>query len=152
MPHCERHVQLEQPVADCSLRNNLKNAFESTQMMLIHLYYMTSNFYWIICLIRFIRKVECSLRQFAAKLHGLLASHHGILPLSSLDICWEIEFGNFPACADDRGVYLEHLASFVPGVEIVQSNHSFKIISWAQTCTSTDGETDSGTVSKTFLS
>ena len=108
-PHCDRHVQIGQPVADCSLT-----------------------------------RVTCSLRQFAAKLHGLLASHHGILPLSSFNICWEAEFGSFPASRDNEsGVYLEHLASFVPGVEIVNPQNSFKIISWAQTCASADGDSDS---------
>lgn len=118
IPHCDRHVQIGQPVADCSLR-----------------------------------RVACSLREFAAKLHGLLASHHGILPLSSFDICWENEFGSFPSSVDsESGVYLEHLASFVPGVEIVNSQHSFKIISWAQTGASTDGDTDSASSASTSSS
>ena len=41
---------------------------------------------------------------------------------------------------------MEHLASFVPGVEIVTSQYSVKIIAWAQTGGPGDAptETDSG--------
>lgn len=98
-------------------------------------------------------KVHCSLREFAAKLHSLLANHHGILPLCSLNICWMEEFHHFPEVnSDSEGVYLEHLASFVPGVEIITSHHGHKIISWAQTGSSTDGDTESVSSSSTTSS
>ena len=82
-------------------------------------------------------QVTCGLREFAAKLHGLLASHQGILQLSSFDICWKAGLDNFPVAAKDSsyGVYLEHLISFVPGVEILNSHHGIKVISWAHTGT-----------------
>jgi meiosis arrest female protein 1 len=117
LPHCDRHVCLGQPVADCSLV-----------------------------------KVTCGLREFAAKLHGLLASHQGILQLSSFDICWKAELGAFPDVQDQKGtigVYLEHLVSFVPGVEIVTSQHGIKVISWAHTGTTSSNtpcETESDSV------
>ena len=98
--------------------------------------------------------MTCGLREFAAKLHGLLASHQGILQLSSFDICWKAELDCFPVVAADSqyGVYLEHLISFVPGVEILNSHHGIKVISWAHTGTGstvsiTDTESDVASVS-----
>ena len=44
---------------------------------------------------------------------------------------------------------MEHLVSFVPGVEIVTSQHGIKVISWAHTGTTssnTPGETESDSV------
>ncbi|XP_025836484.1 meiosis regulator and mRNA stability factor 1 isoform X1 [Agrilus planipennis] len=61
--------------------------------------------------------VKVSLKMFSSKIYTLLTTHSGILPLLSLQICYETELSE-PLPTDESGVPLEHLVTCVKNVEL----------------------------------
>uniref|UniRef100_T1JDT7 Meiosis regulator and mRNA stability factor 1 n=1 Tax=Strigamia maritima TaxID=126957 RepID=T1JDT7_STRMM len=75
--------------------------------------------------------VRISLKQLAPRLHVLLKSHDGSLPLGSFLACYKHEFGPLlPAI--DGGVPLEHLIACVPEVNIVTNPTGSKRVKFCE--------------------
>lgn len=79
--------------------------------------------------------VNIGLKVFTQRVHGLLQSHSGSLPLPSFSHCYGAQFG--PLEIDENGVPLEHLVSCVSGVELYQGVGCVKYLRWA-----TGGDSD----------
>lgn len=73
--------------------------------------------------------VSIGLTEFTQRVHGLLQSHSGSMPLPSFAHCYNAQFG--PLEIDDNGVPLEHLVSCVSGVELYQGVGCVKYLRWA---------------------
>ena len=76
--------------------------------------------------------VNISLKKLTPRMHALLDSHFGSLPLNSLMVCYTSEFmENFDL--EGNTVPLEHLISCIPGIQI-STNYDvgFKKVSWTQ--------------------
>lgn len=67
--------------------------------------------------------VRYRLKDLTKKVHRLLHSHMGTLPLTSFQICYEIEIGE-KLIVEENGVPLEHLVSCVNGVDVVMGKFS----------------------------
>ena len=76
--------------------------------------------------------VNICLKKLTPRMHALLDSHFGSLPLNSLIACYTSEFNeNFDLEGDT--VPLEHLISCIPGIQIsVNYDVGFKKVSWTQ--------------------
>ncbi|XP_012273569.1 meiosis regulator and mRNA stability factor 1 isoform X2 [Orussus abietinus] len=74
--------------------------------------------------------IKVPLKVFSTRLHRLLTSHEGSLPLRSFPSCYEAEF-NEKLNVDETGVPLEHLVLCVPSVELKQGAGSVKRVVWA---------------------
>ncbi|XP_044734475.1 meiosis regulator and mRNA stability factor 1 isoform X2 [Chrysoperla carnea] len=75
--------------------------------------------------------IRIGLKLFSGKLHILLQSHKGILPLQSFQACYEAVIRE-PLPIDHTGVPLEHLVTCVAGVDL-QQGPAKQIIWSAQT-------------------
>ncbi|XP_074597401.1 meiosis regulator and mRNA stability factor 1-like protein [Brevipalpus obovatus] len=77
--------------------------------------------------------VNIGLRALAPRLHALLDSHSGCLPLSNLMHCYESHFNEcFDTTEGSTTVPLEHLISCIPGIEITYfSDMSCKYLRWS---------------------
>ncbi|XP_026673319.1 meiosis regulator and mRNA stability factor 1 isoform X2 [Ceratina calcarata] len=73
--------------------------------------------------------VQISLKLLDPRIHQLLTTHNGSLPLPSLPICYEAEFKEQLQVAED-GVPLEHLVSCLSCVELKQGIGSIKHLIW----------------------
>ncbi|KAJ9585358.1 hypothetical protein L9F63_002855, partial [Diploptera punctata] len=84
--------------------------------------------------------VRIGLKSFALKIHTLLQTHNGSLPLPSLPICYEAQFVKLPV--DETGVPLEHLVSCLPGIEIYQGVGCVKYLRWLKSKANGDSHSD----------
>ncbi|XP_076293611.1 meiosis regulator and mRNA stability factor 1-like protein [Lasioglossum baleicum] len=73
--------------------------------------------------------VKISLKVLDARIHQLLSTHNGSLPLPSLPNCYEAEFKEKLQVVDS-GVPLEHLVSCLSCVELKQGMGSVKYLIW----------------------
>lgn len=73
--------------------------------------------------------INIGLKDFTERVHSLLRSHSGSLPLPSFSHCYGAQFG--PLEIEDNGVPLEHLVSCVSGVELYQGVGCVKYVRWA---------------------
>lgn len=73
--------------------------------------------------------VRFKLKVFTSKVHELLHSHMGSLPLQSFPVCYEME-NEEKMSIDDAGVPLEHLITCVVGVELRLSSNMVKYLVW----------------------
>ncbi|XP_031832959.1 meiosis regulator and mRNA stability factor 1-like protein isoform X2 [Nomia melanderi] len=73
--------------------------------------------------------VNISLKILDPRIHQLLSTHNGSLPLPSLPNCYEAEFKENIQVAEN-GVPLEHLVSCLSCVELKQSMGSVKYLIW----------------------
>ncbi|XP_026275264.1 meiosis regulator and mRNA stability factor 1 isoform X2 [Frankliniella occidentalis] len=94
--------------------------------------------------------VNVGLKLFTQRVHSLLQSHGGSLPLPSFAHCYSAQFG--PLEVDDGGVALEHLVSCVSGIELYQGVGCVKYLRWAcgadnETANDTDGSSVTSNVS-----
>ncbi|KAF7989650.1 hypothetical protein HCN44_008324 [Aphidius gifuensis] len=71
--------------------------------------------------------VTMSLQVLEIRIHQLLKSHNGSLPLPSITTCYEAVFHQ-PMNVDENGVPLEHLISCLSSVELRQGISSVKFI------------------------
>ncbi|XP_044014139.1 meiosis regulator and mRNA stability factor 1-like [Aphidius gifuensis] len=74
--------------------------------------------------------VTMSLQFLEMRIHQLLKSHNGSLPLPSVITCYEAVFHQ-PMNIDENGVPLEHLISCLSSVKLRQGISSVKFIEWA---------------------
>lgn len=74
--------------------------------------------------------IKISLKLLTERVHKILTTHSGNLPLPSFPSCYEAEF-NESLQVDDNGVPLEHLVSCIPTVELKQGIGSVKHITWS---------------------
>ncbi|KZC11840.1 Meiosis arrest female protein 1 [Dufourea novaeangliae] len=74
--------------------------------------------------------VKISLKVLDPRIHQLLSTHNGSLPLPSLPNCYEAEFKEKLQVAE-TGVPLEHLVSCLSCVELKQGIGSVKYLIWA---------------------
>ncbi|XP_034248491.1 meiosis regulator and mRNA stability factor 1 isoform X2 [Thrips palmi] len=86
--------------------------------------------------------VSIGLKVFTQRVHSLLQSHSGSLPLPSFAHCYGAQFG--PLEIEESGVPLEHLVSCVSGTELYQGVGCVKYLRWASggendTSNDTDG-------------
>ncbi|XP_046394485.1 meiosis regulator and mRNA stability factor 1 isoform X2 [Ischnura elegans] len=72
--------------------------------------------------------IMVGMKLFGQRIHNLLHSHDGIIPLPSLPDCYLAEFQELEANED--GVPLEHLLTCVKGVEIHQGSSGIKVLRW----------------------
>jgi len=72
--------------------------------------------------------VRIGLNAFAVRIHMVLQTHNGSLPLPSLPHCYEAQFETL--AVDDTGVPLEHLVSCLPGIDIYQGVGCVKYLRW----------------------
>lgn len=84
--------------------------------------------------------VRYKLKEFMVKVHNLINSHMGILPLSSFAFCFEEEFGE-KLCVDESGVPLEHFVTCVVGVELRLGQNMVKYLCWGVTAGQEDPNT-----------
>ncbi|CAL8099473.1 unnamed protein product [Orchesella dallaii] len=70
--------------------------------------------------------VIVEIKILTTRVHNLLQSHEGGLPLISFLDCYESEFGVLERAKEGRGVPLEHLISCVQGVEIAFGENGMK--------------------------
>lgn len=75
--------------------------------------------------------INMSLKLLAIRIHALLQSHNGNLHLASLPQCYQAQFE--PLREDKNGVFLEHLVSCLPGIEIYVSSANIKYLRWSKT-------------------
>ncbi|KAG8237327.1 hypothetical protein J437_LFUL016342 [Ladona fulva] len=68
------------------------------------------------------------MKLFGQRIHKLIQSHNGLLPLPSLPSCYHAEFKDLEVNED--GVPIEHLLTCVPGVEIHQGSGGVKFLRW----------------------
>ncbi|XP_078035098.1 meiosis regulator and mRNA stability factor 1-like protein isoform X2 [Augochlora pura] len=73
--------------------------------------------------------VNISLKVLDSRIHQLLSTHNGSLPLPSLPNCYEAEFKE-KLQVIENGVPLEHLVSCLPCVELKQGMGSVKYLIW----------------------
>lgn len=73
--------------------------------------------------------VNIGLKMFTQRVHSLLQSHSGSLPLPSFSHCYGAQFG--PLEIEESGVPLEHLVSCVSGTELYQGVGCVKYLRWA---------------------
>ncbi|CAK9817150.1 Meiosis regulator and mRNA stability factor 1 [Anthophora quadrimaculata] len=73
--------------------------------------------------------VKISLKVLGPRIHQLLTTHNGSLPLPSLPNCYESEFKEKLQVAEN-GVPLEHLVSCLSCVELKQGTGSVKYLIW----------------------
>lgn len=71
--------------------------------------------------------IRYKLKDFTKKVHSLLHSHMGTLPLLSFPVCFEVELGEKLA-VDESGVPLEHLLTCVSGVELKTGMNMMKYL------------------------
>lgn len=77
--------------------------------------------------------VNISLKLLTLRIHRLLDTHRGTLPLYSVVECYEHEFREPFDTSQQPLVPLEHLISCVPGVRITHTSyHGFKRIQWTE--------------------
>ncbi|KAG1704422.1 Meiosis regulator and mRNA stability factor 1 [Nymphon striatum] len=79
--------------------------------------------------------VSIALKVLSTRIHSLLQSHNGSLPLNSIEWCYKSDFGPFPICKSEdlaSAVPLEHLISCVQGIEIKHFPSGIKKIQWAE--------------------
>lgn len=81
--------------------------------------------------------VTMSLQVLEIRVHQLLKSHNGSLPLPSITDCYEAVFLQ-QINVDENGVPLEHLISCLSSVELRQGISSVKFIVWANSQTTND--------------
>ncbi|XP_058795301.1 meiosis regulator and mRNA stability factor 1 [Phymastichus coffea] len=74
--------------------------------------------------------VSISLKLLSERVHKLLITHSGCLPLPTFPSCYEAEF-NESIQVDENGVPLEHLMSCISTVELKQGLGSVKHIVWS---------------------
>ncbi|KAK3909373.1 Meiosis regulator and mRNA stability factor 1 [Frankliniella fusca] len=94
--------------------------------------------------------VNVGLKLFTQRVHSLLQSHGGSLPLPSFAHCYNAQFG--PLEVDESGVALEHLVTCVSGIELYQGVGCVKYLRWAcgadnETANDTDGSSVASNVS-----
>lgn len=96
--------------------------------------------------------VMMSLKTLSIRIHQLLTTHNGSLPLPSLSNCYEAEFSQ-PMNINDNGVPLEHLVSCLPSVKLRQAITSVKFVVWADGQTSSDDscEDQKSTINPQFV-
>lgn len=82
--------------------------------------------------------VKIGLKLLTSRIKSLLESHDGKLPLPSIADCYQAQFGPLPI--DSQGVPLEHLVSCIHGIDIIQSQGSFKYLTWSQTAGQAEGK------------
>ncbi|XP_015788232.1 meiosis regulator and mRNA stability factor 1 [Tetranychus urticae] len=76
--------------------------------------------------------VNISLKQLAPRMHALLDSHSGCLPLNSLLTCYYYQFNEKLNTSGGSLVPLEHLITCIPGIEITMDPEvSFKRVAWS---------------------
>ncbi|XP_053207497.1 meiosis regulator and mRNA stability factor 1-like [Panonychus citri] len=76
--------------------------------------------------------VNISLKKLGPRMHALLDSHSGCLPLASLLTCYFHQFKETFNTSDGSLVPLEHLITCLPGIEIaIDQEVSFKRVTWA---------------------
>ncbi|XP_066603618.1 meiosis regulator and mRNA stability factor 1 isoform X2 [Prorops nasuta] len=90
--------------------------------------------------------VRISLKILTPRIHQLLSTHYGSLPLPSLPHCYEAEF-NEKLPVIEEGVPLEHLVSCMPSIELRQGSGSVKHIYWSDKKNSDDSHEDNKCVS-----
>lgn len=73
--------------------------------------------------------VKISVKVLTARIHQLLKTHNGTLPLLSLPTCYEAEFTE-KLEVDESGVPLEHLVSCLGSVELKQGPGGVKYLTW----------------------
>lgn len=71
-----------------------------------------------------------SLKTLAPRVHSLLHTHNGMLPLGSFTVCYQHEFSALEV--SEAGVPLEHLIAAIPGVQIGQSASGGKRVQWTE--------------------
>ncbi|KAJ8664397.1 hypothetical protein QAD02_006059 [Eretmocerus hayati] len=91
--------------------------------------------------------VKISLKVLTERVHKLVTSHSGSLPLPSFPSCYEDEFKE-PLLVDENGVPLEHLVSCITTVELKQGIGSVKHIVWASTMNHDDSHDANTTTSE----
>lgn len=87
-----------------------------------------------------------SLKHLGERIHQLLSTHNGSLPLPTLPNCYEAEFKQ-PLFIDENGVPLEHLVSCLTSVELKQGVGSVKFLVWNDDKTRGDSHEESKCVS-----
>ncbi|RWS32020.1 meiosis arrest female protein 1-like protein [Leptotrombidium deliense] len=76
--------------------------------------------------------VHMSLKLLAPRIHRLLDTHRGLLPLGSIIECYRSEF-NEDFISEEPSVPLEHLISCVPGIEVTCARTAaLKRIQWTE--------------------
>nr|CAD7402693.1 unnamed protein product [Timema cristinae] len=80
------------------------------------------------------------LNILAERIHSLLHSHNGSLPLPSLPNCYQVQFNKLEE--DKDGVPLEHLVSCLPGIEIYQGAGCVKYLRWTKVKPNTESQSE----------
>nr|CAD7455881.1 unnamed protein product [Timema tahoe] len=80
------------------------------------------------------------LNILAERIHTLLHSHNGSLPLPSLPNCYQVQFNKLEE--DKDGVPLEHLVSCLPGIEIYQGVGCVKYLRWTKVKPNTESQSE----------
>ncbi|XP_043282127.1 meiosis regulator and mRNA stability factor 1 isoform X2 [Venturia canescens] len=95
--------------------------------------------------------VRIPLKVLSSRVHQLLTTHNGGLPLPSLPTCYEAEFTQ-QLEIDEDGVPLEHLIACLPSVDLKQGVGSVKYIVWVGTKVHDDNHEESKCVSPALAS
>ncbi|XP_012256062.2 meiosis regulator and mRNA stability factor 1 isoform X2 [Athalia rosae] len=90
--------------------------------------------------------VKITLKILSVRIHQLLKTHNGTLPLLSLPTCYEAEFAE-KLEVDGEGVPLEHLVSCLNSVELKQGPGSVKYLAWVGANSNDDSREDNKCVS-----
>ncbi|CAG7709874.1 unnamed protein product [Allacma fusca] len=76
--------------------------------------------------------VMIDLKTLATRVHSMLHSHNGSLPILSFLDCYEFAFGAIDLANEGNGVPLEHLITCVQGVEIGIAENGMKRVQWSE--------------------
>ncbi|CAG0919010.1 unnamed protein product [Notodromas monacha] len=76
--------------------------------------------------------VNISLKVLGPRVHSLLGTHDGVLPLASLPLCYEDQFGVSIQAGSAVGVHLEHLVTCIQGIQLINLPGGYKHLKWQE--------------------